>query len=168
MTTLNNAWVVIFRIGTFQNANSIYPFTFGAIIVTLFAGYMLTRSRLTTFTLPFAFLGLYEILWHIIPNSGPFMNAVGLLYCLSWVALGCESISQWSLDRFAILMICTEAFLFGAWYDVGFLSPLSIPLNIVTKVLMALVFIRMLQVGTVKQMKDAVKNQELLSNHITA
>ncbi len=169
MTTLNNAWAVIFRIGTFQDANSIYPFTFGAIIVTLLAGYMLTRSLLTTVTLPFAFLGLYEILWHVIPNSGPFMNTAGLLYCLSWVALGCASITQWSLDRFAILMICIEAFLFGVWFEVGFLSPLSIPLNIVTKVLMALIFIWALQVGTAKQMKDAVKNPELFfQSHYSA
>ena len=96
------------------------------------------------------------------------MNIPGLGFCISWFAVGCVSMSKWSFDRFGILMICVEAFLFGAWFEVGFLSPLSIPLNIVTKVLMALIFIRVLQVGGAKQMKDTVKNPELLSNHITA
>ncbi|MDG6908051.1 MAG: hypothetical protein JRN20_19965 [Nitrososphaerota archaeon] len=166
MTTLNNAWSVIFRIGTFQDANSIYPFTFGAIIVTIITAYIMTRSSLTAISLPFAFTGLYELLWHLIPGSGEPMNTLGLGFCISWFAFGCVSISQWSLDRFAILMICVEAFLFGAWYEAGFISTLSIPLNIITKVLMALIFIRVLQVGTAKQMKDMAEPPEILSNRI--
>ncbi|MCL4519833.1 MAG: hypothetical protein M1587_11630 [Thaumarchaeota archaeon] len=63
-------------------------------------------------------------------------------------------------------MICVEAFLFGGWYEAGFLSTLSIPLNIITKVLMALIFIRVLQVGTAKQMKDTLEPPEILSNRI--
>ena len=148
LTTLDAAWQVIFRFGTFQKIDAVYPFTFGAIILTFVLAYVFTRSLLSAVTLPFAFIGLYEIVWHFIPGSGPFPSALGVVYIFSWVAVGCSSIQRWRLDAVGTLMIAIEVALFGIWYAAGFRSEFSLLLNIATKVLMALVFLRLLQVGT--------------------
>jgi hypothetical protein len=158
---MNAAWQPILRIAAFQGTGPVYPFTFGAITLSFLLAYRFTRSLLTSLTLPFAFVGLYEILWHLIPNSGASLNTPGLIYCLSWLAVGCFSVRQWRLDLSSILMIVTEVVLFGVWYSVGFLSPLSVPLNIITKVLMALVFIRLLQVGSRKIAKTVMAKREV-------
>ena len=155
---------MIFRIGTFQKINGVYPFTFAAVILTLGLTYVFTRSILTAVTLPFAFIGLYEIVWHFIPGSGPFPSALGVAYIFSWFAVGCSSMQQWRLDATGTAMIAVEVVLFDIWYVDGFVSEFVFSLNVTTKVLMALVFLRLLQVGNDRTTKQQSKHSQLLGS----
>ena len=145
--TLDSAWQVIVRVGTFQKINAVYPFTFGAILASVTLAYFYTRSLITSLTFPFAFIGLYEIAWHVIPGSGQFPNIHGITYILSWILVGCVSIRDWRLDKLASFAVLAEMGLFAIWFVVGFGSEYSLLLNIVTKILMALIFIEVLRAG---------------------
>lgn len=124
----------------------IFPVTLFFSIAGLILGWKFTNSFWLGLSFPFSFIGIFELAWHVIPNT-PQFDLVGFVYVLSWILVGFTTFRRWNIDRAALGILAIEVILFAAWYWVGFYGIESIILNQLTKAFLAILFIKLLHNG---------------------
>src|SRR5579863_4126787 len=139
LAPIGNIFVQIF---TLDSPSPIFPFTIALAFLTFAVALISSRSLTFSLSLPFAFLGLYELFWHAIPGSSP-IDPLGIGVVLSWAMVGFVSVRKWKADDLTFALITLELLCFGLWFLNGFseTAPYSVALNIVTKVLLGAIFI---------------------------
>lgn len=127
--------------------SSIFPVTLLFSIASLILGWKFTKSFWLGLSVPFSFVGIFELAWHVIPNT-PQFDLVGFVYVLSWILVGFATFRRWKIDKVALGILAIEVILFVAWYWVGFSYGIeSITLNQLTKAVLAILFIKLLHNG---------------------
>lgn len=145
LAPIGNIFIQIF---TLDSPSPIFPFTIAVAFLTFAVALISSRSLTYSLSLPFAFLGLYELFWHVIPGSSP-IDPLGIGVVLSWAMIGFASIKKWKADGLTFSLIALELLCFGLWYLIGFseTSAYSVVMNIVTKVLLGAIFIQIFYHG---------------------
>ncbi|MGI0084730.1 MAG: hypothetical protein ACREBQ_06575, partial [Nitrososphaerales archaeon] len=148
MMPLVNIFYEIFQMFTHGTGFSVFPFTIMTSFLTFLVALKISRSLLYALTLPFAFLGLFEEFWHFIPGSSP-MPLIGSAVVLAWGSVGFTSARKWKFNTPALALILADLLAFAIWYYVGFSETTlaSIALNIITKQLLAAIFIQLFYEG---------------------
>ncbi len=139
---------IFFQIFTFERPSPVFPFTIIISFISFAVALICSRNVLYSLTLPFAFLGLYELLWHAIPNTPP-IDILGVAVVLSWASVGFVSAKKWRINNLTIALIGLEIIFFALWYLIGFSYSTidSVVLNTFSKVLLAVIFMQVFYEG---------------------
>ncbi len=148
---------IFFQIFTLDSPSPVFPFTIATSFLTFVIALIRSRSVLYALTLPFAFLGLYELLWHVIPNN-PGIDILGVGVVLSWASVGFVSVMKWRATNLTIALVTVEFVAFAIWYVVGFSETAidSVVLNVFSKVLIGVIFMQVFYAGFRKTANDTL------------